>query len=256
MKLRAAIFDWAGTTVDYGCFAPVRVLEEVFAAAGVPITAAEARASMGLAKHDHIRSIVREPRVAEAWRKKHGVAPGDAEAVRLYEHFVPLQSARVAGDSAVIPGAAAVVARLRDRGLRIGSSTGYTRAMLDLVLPGAAAAGYAPDTSVTPEEAGGGRPAPWMLFENLRRLGVYPPRACVKIGDTVSDMEEGVNAGMWTVGVVDSGNEIGLTPAGFAALSEAERAAVRAPAAERLRAAGADFIVQDLSELEAVLEQL
>ena len=58
-KLEAVIFDWAGTTVDHGSLAPVRVLVQMFAAHGVPISNAQARRDMGLLKRDHIDRILR-----------------------------------------------------------------------------------------------------------------------------------------------------------------------------------------------------
>jgi phosphonoacetaldehyde hydrolase len=254
--LKAVIFDWAGTTVDFGCFAPVVVLQEVFAAAGVAITDQEARKDMGLPKKDHIRTILQQDRVGMAWASQHGRQPAEADVDSLYQQFIPLQSDRLPEHSNVIAGVAALIGRLRARGLKIGSSTGYTRAMLDQVMETAAVQGYRPDTSVTPEEAGGGRPHPWMSYVNMQRLGVYPPEACVKIGDTESDMQEGVNAGMWTVGITDSGNEIGLSQPDLESLSESERQRLRAAAADRLNRAGADFVIHSLDQLEAVLDQI
>ena len=87
----------------------------------------------------------------------------------------------------------------------------------------------------------------------MEALGVYPPAAVVAVGDTPADMLAAKNAGCVAVGVVDSGNEVGLSEAGFAALGDAERAMMRATACERLFAAGADEVVYDLGVLPAVL---
>jgi phosphonoacetaldehyde hydrolase len=254
--LKAVILDWAGTTVDFGCHAPVVVLKEVFREAGVEITSEEARLSMGVPKKDHIRSILSLPRIASAWRTLRGNPHDEADVEKLYAVFIPLQTRLLAEHSSVIPGVPEAVEAMRARGLRIGSSTGYTRAMLDVLCEKAGAQGYRPDTSVTPEEAGGGRPAPWMCFVNMQRLGVFPPRACVKIGDTPADIEEGLNAGMWTVGVIDSGNEVGLSLADWQALDESERASRRARARDRLNAAGAHFVIDRLDEIGTVFDKM
>lgn len=50
--IEAVIFDWAGTTVDYGCFAPVKAFMEAFAHHGVPVTMEETRKPMGMLKRD------------------------------------------------------------------------------------------------------------------------------------------------------------------------------------------------------------
>ena len=241
--LKAVIFDWAGTTVDFGCEAPPAVLKRIFAEVGVPLEPIESRHAMGLLKKDQIRAICGLPRVSTAWREVHGAEPVERDVARLFQSFIPMQLECVEQYSDVIAGVPEVVARLRAKGIGIGSTTGYTRAMLDLVVAKAARQGYAPDCHLTPDETDGiGRPAPWMIFECLRRLNVYPPSHCVKVGDTPSDMEEGRNAGLKTIGVVKSGNEA-------AAHGEDE-------AARRLLHAGADILVATAADLEPALDTL
>ncbi len=145
---------------------------------------------------------------------------------------------------------------MRSRGLKIGSSTGYTRAMLDLLLKRVASQGYVPDCAVCPEDVGGGRPFPWMLYYNAIHLKVFPCEAMVKIGDTVSDIEEGLNAGVWTVGVVATGNMIGLSESDFAALPTADREARLSAGREKLSGGGAHYVIHDLSDVDAVLDRI
>ncbi|WP_230368619.1 HAD family hydrolase [Paludibacterium denitrificans] len=157
--LEAVIFDWAGTVVDFGSFAPTQVLIDVFAAIGVPVSMEEARVPMGLAKWDHIQSLGRLPSVAERWRARFGRDMNDADVDELYQRFMPLQVERVGEYSAPIPGAIATVRQLRERGLKIGSCSGYPRVVMDKLLPLAAAAGYSPDHTVATDDlAAGGRP--------------------------------------------------------------------------------------------------
>ncbi|MGB6552046.1 MAG: hypothetical protein WBE78_01055, partial [Candidatus Binataceae bacterium] len=67
--VKAVIFDWAGTTVDHGSLAPVRVLQQVFARRGVTVSEEDARRDMGVLKKDHLRKILLEPGVAAQWNK-------------------------------------------------------------------------------------------------------------------------------------------------------------------------------------------
>jgi phosphonoacetaldehyde hydrolase len=255
-NLKAVILDWAGTTVDYGCQAPVVVLKEIFFGHGVEIGSAEARRDMGLLKKDHIRSILSQVRVAQAWAQRHGSPPSEEVVERLFAEFAPDRIGRLAEYSGVIPGVMAAVTAMRERGLRIGSTTGYTRPMLEVILAKAAAEGYSPDASVTPDEAGAGRPAPWMCLENLKRLNVFPPAACVKIGDTPADIQEGLNAGMWAIGVVDSGNEVGLSLAEWDGLDGGEKNRLRAIAREKLLKSGAQYVVNSLAEIGETLDEI
>jgi len=140
--------------------------------------------------------------------------------------------------------------------MKIGSTTGYTRPMLDLLLETAAAQGYVPDCAVCPDDVGAGRPFPWMCYRNAVLLNVYPMEALVKIGDTVSDIEEGLNAGMWSVGVVRTGNEIGLTEADFMALPAADQQVRLQAGRGKLKEAGAHYVVDSLGEIGPVLDRI
>jgi phosphonoacetaldehyde hydrolase len=254
--LRAAIFDWAGTTVDYGCFAPTAVFVQVFAGRGVAVTLAEARAPMGLMKRDHIAAVARLPGVAQRWREIHGRDCTEQDVDALFADFVPQQMAVLAEHAQPIPGAVQAVAALRGMGLHIGSTTGYTRAMMERLAPLVAQQGYAPDATVCPDDVPAGRPYPWMIYENAKRLGVYPMEAVVKVGDTLPDIEEGLNAGCWTVGLTVSGNEFGLSAAEVAALAPVELAARRAAVEERMARAGAHFVVDGIWDLLPVVAEI
>jgi phosphonoacetaldehyde hydrolase len=252
--LQAAILDWAGTTVDFGCLAPAGAFMEAFARSGVEITLEQARAPMGMAKWHHIQAITRMPAVADLWASVHGAAPTDEDVNHLYNTFLPLQVAVVERHADVIPGAVEAVAALRARGLKIGSTTGYPRPVMDVVRRVAAEQGYSPDVVVCAGETPTGRPGPSMALRCVIELSISPVEACVKIGDTVVDVEEGLNAGMWSVGVTDTGNEIGLPQAEWEALPAERRDALRRVAADRLARAGAHYVVRSLADAVPLLD--
>lgn len=254
--LRAVILDWAGTTVDFGCLAPAAAFMEAFRQSGVPITLDQARAPMGMPKWTHIQAITRMPAVAAAWTAAHGQAPADADVDALYERFLPLQVGVVAEHSAVIPGTVAAVAAMRARGLKIGSTTGYPAPVMEVVIAAAARQGYSPDAVVCAGETPAGRPGPYMALKCLIDLQVSPVQACVKIGDTVVDVEEGLNAGMWTIALSETGNEVGLPLSEWQALPEERRAPLRAAAADRLARAGAHYVVPSLEAALPLLDAI
>jgi len=256
MKIRAVIFDWAGTLADFGSRAPVAALENLFASAGVPITDAEARQSMGIAKKDHIQAILLIPRVHAAWVAQHGMTAGEYQIERLYERFIPAQIHALEEHSRLIPGVVDAAARMRSRGIRIGTNTGYNREMLDVLLERAAAQGFVPDSAVCPDDVPAGRPFPWMCYLSAIRLRAYPLWTCVKIGDTPADIEEGRNAGMWTIGVTRTGNEIGLSEEEWAAFNEAAQAQRLDLARERLIAAGAHYTAPSAAECDSLLDEI
>ena len=255
-NLEAVIFDWAGTTVDHGSLAPVRVLVQVFAAHGVPISDTQARRDMGLLKKDHIERILKSPEVCGRWTERFGCTPTCADLDQLFAEFIPLQMQCLGEYSRLIPGAAELTARLRTHGCKIGSTTGYTRPMLDLLLECARAQGYSPDISLCPDDVGGGRPKPWMCYRLGIEFGLVSSAACVKVGDTPIDIAEGRNAGMWTIAVAATGNEIGLSEEEFAALSEREREGRVTAARSHLSEAGAHYVVDSVADCEGILDEI
>lgn len=210
--LQAVIFDWAGTLVDFGSLAPTQIFVEAFASFGINITLSQARGPMGLSKWDHIHQLLQAPGIAAQWKNAFGKAPTNADVDAIYARFMPMQIAKVGEFSAPIPGAVGLLALLRAKGLKVGSCSGYPRQVLDQLLPQAAAAGIAPDHVVAGDELpAGGRPGPWMALANVLALGITDVRACVKVDDTVPGIQEGLSAGMWTVGLSLSGNEVGYS---------------------------------------------
>ncbi len=254
--IRAAIFDWAGTTIDYGSLAPMRVFVEIFQRRGVEIAIEEARGPMGRAKQEHIAEVCKLPRVAARWREVYGREPGEADVLAMYEEFLPLQKSVLADGWDLIPGVMETMAALRGRGIRIGSTTGYTRALMEVVAPRAARLGYAPDCMVCSDDVTAGRPAPWMNFRAAELLGTFPTSAIVAVDDTPVGIEAARNAGMWAVGVARTGNEFGTTQA------EADDMERNAPAdyrrrltlaKEKLQHAGAHFVIDGVADLPAVI---
>lgn len=254
--IRAVVFDWAGTVVDHGSLAPMGVFVEAFAEFGVEISVAEARGPMGMAKRPHVAALLALPRVAAAWADRHGHAPSEAAVDAVYDVFVPKNRAVAARFADVIAGVPEVVSGLRAQGIRIGSTTGYTRDIMAEILPVAAAQGFAPDCLVCTGDTPQGRPSPYMLWRALTELGVYPASHCIKVDDTEVGVAEGTNAGAWTVGVAVTGNVFGLSLADTRALSAEEYAGKRTTAARRLGSAGAHFVIDSVAELVPVVAEI
>lgn len=254
-EIKLVVFDWAGTTIDFGSCAPAGAFVASFAARGVAVTSAEARAPMGLHKKDHIRAMLTNPAVAGRWRAAVGRGWTEADVEDLYRDVTPRQVAAVQTCSTLIPGVGNCVARLRERGLKVAATTGYFREAAVLVVAAGRRQGYEPDFSICADDVPAGRPAPWMIFRAMEALGVYPPAAVVKVGDTCVDVEDGLNAGAWSVAVVDSSSEMGLTAAEFAGLSVAEREERRAAVRRRFLAAGAHAAIDTLAELPALIDR-
>ena len=254
--IEAVILDWAGTTLDFGCVAPAVVFVEVFKRQGVAIDMAEARGPMGSGKRDHIAQIAGLDAVRARWRAKHGRAPGEADIDAMYADFIPLQLDCLSQYSDLIPGTLEAAGEMRRRGIRLGSTSGYDRAMMAVNAADAKRQGFEVDAIFCSTDVRRGRPYPFMALQNVIALGACHVEACVKVDDTVPGIEEGLNAGMWTVGFSISGNEVGLSLAEWSATALADQAKLRARAAGKLLQSGAHYVVDSIADLVPCLDDI
>ena len=235
MRIKAVILDWAGTVVDHGSRAPMGAFVRAFAQFGVTITINDARGPMGMAKRDHIRMVGLTPSVAANWQAAHGRVMSEADIDAVMAVFEPMNVASVAAHAA---------------------TTGYTRPILDVLAPIAAAGGYTPEFTICAGDLPAGRPSPLMMWHAMARLGIWPARHVVKVDDTPPGIGEGAAAGTWTVGLALSGNIAGLSAEELAAASEADKAAIRLKAQAELYAAGADAVIDSLAALPGCIATL
>ena len=254
--LKAILLDWAGTTMDYGCYAPAVVFRQVYKRMRVPISMAEARVPMGAHKKVHIRKISQIESVHQRWEETYNRPPRESDIDAMFEAFVPLQLSCLAEYADLIPGTLEAVAEFRKRELKIGSTTGYTGEMMALLLKEAQKRGYEPDATVCATDVPEGRPAPWMCVQNAMQLGVYPFAACVKVDDTIPGIEEGLNAGMWTIGLAKTGNEIGLNEEEINQLDPEVLQTQLETVYQRMHQSGAHYVVDGIWDVPTVLDDI
>ncbi|WP_027135724.1 phosphonoacetaldehyde hydrolase [Geminicoccus roseus] len=252
----AVIFDMAGTIVDFGSRAPAGVFVEVFRRHGVKISLAEARGPMGAEKRAHVAELLAMPAVQARFVERHGRPSAEADVDAIYQDFIPLQIETLPQFSDLIEGAAETVAALRARGVRIGANTGYNREMMEVVQAAMARQGLELDSAVAASDVPRARPYPAMCLRNAAELAAPAVAACIKVDDTIPGIEEGLAAGMWTVGLTWSGNEVGLAPAEWAGLPTERQKALVARAEARMRAAGAHYVIGSVAELMPVVQAI
>lgn len=254
-RLEAIIFDWAGTMVDFGSFAPTQIFVDAFMQAyGFNLSLDEARRPMGLGKWQHIEALGRDPDVGARWARQFGRAMSAEDVQHIYKTFIPLQVERVGEHSDLIPGVLTLVRALRDQGLKIGSTTGYPRQVMERLMALAAARGYAPDCTICADDLpAGARPGPWMALANVQNLQISAVSHCVKVDDTAPGIAEGLNAGMWTVGLALSGSPAGWTLAEYEQADDAKRQVVRDRVRVMFKSVGAHFVIDTVADLPEVL---
>ncbi|RLL43824.1 phosphonoacetaldehyde hydrolase [Oceanobacillus piezotolerans] len=256
-KVEGVIFDWAGTTVDFGCFAPVNAFINIFKDEGIEVTMEEARAPMGLLKIDHIRAMLDMPRISALWKEKFGRGYNEQDVEKLYANFEKGLMASLSEYTDPKPEVVETINTLRNNGLKIGSTSGYTQMMMDVVVPEAAKKGYSPDFYITPDDTDSlGRPYPYMIYRNMEKLTLSAAKNVIKVGDTIPDFGEANSAGVWAVGVVVGSSEMGLSSEEFDALSKEEQEAIIETTAQTFLQNGADFTINTMGELPQLIEKI
>jgi phosphonoacetaldehyde hydrolase len=256
LKVQLVVFDWAGTLVDYGCLAPARAFLEAFAKSQLMLTMPQVRWSMGLHNYEHILNLLEMPPISSQFLAVHGRPWTDADVMRIYDDLGPLLLDACRQFSSLTPGALGVAAELRQRGIKIGTTSDYARAVAETVYDSAQLQGFEADANVAADDTPAGRPAPWMMFRLMSELNVYPPACVVKVGDTMPDVEEGLSAGCWSIGCTATGSEVGVSLAEWQGLAESDRSAHLDRAARKLTGAGAHYSIPSLVELPRIIDRI
>ncbi|SCJ96019.1 Phosphonoacetaldehyde hydrolase [uncultured Eubacterium sp.] len=256
-KIEAVIFDWAGTTVDFGSFAPVQAFIKAFEEFGITPTVDEVRAPMGMLKWNHIHTMMQMPRIQKAWAVTHGREWTLEDVDAVYQKSESGIMEILQDFAQPKPFVLDTVKTLRERDIKIGSTTGYTDEMMSIVVPEAAKRGYQPDTWFSPDSVSKmGRPYPFMIFKNLEALQITSVSAAIKVGDTVADIKEGKNAGLISVGIVEGSSVMALSEAEYGALSTEEKSVRSAQVTKIYQDCGADYVIDNMRSLLNLIDQI
>lgn len=255
-EIQLVIFDWAGTTVDFGCQAPVNAFVRGFRNRGVEVSMEAARLPMGMEKRDHIAAVAAMDEVARSWMDVHGREITEDDIDEMFTDFSSLLFESIEAQSSLLPGVRETVDELRARGIKIGASTGYFTEAADIVIKNGAAAGYCPDYTICASDVPSGRPRPWMIYRIMEALDVCPPEAVVNVGDTTVDIEFALNAGVWSVGIAETGNQMGLSEQELNALAPDSRREKLDRARKSLSQCGAHYVIDRIDELPKVIEDI
>ncbi|TDI56746.1 MAG: phosphonoacetaldehyde hydrolase [Alphaproteobacteria bacterium] len=257
-KVKALILDWSGTVADAYVLAPAVVFFEVFKKHGVEISMFEARGPMGLRKDLHIKALTETPEIRHRWKEIKGKDPDQGDVDAMFEDFVPMQLDCLRQYTGLLPGVAEVVQRLQKQGIKIGSTTGFVRPMVDVLEKDAKKQGYVPDASVAGDEVEhGARPKPFMVYKNLDMMDVHPIQSVIKVDDTISGIGEALEAGCWGVGVSLYSNYMDIDSLAHAeSLSDEEMARRLDHTNEILQKAGAHYVIDSLTDIEPVIEDV
>eukprot|EP01028_Stygiella_incarcerata_P004336 TRINITY_DN193_c0_g1_i2.p1 TRINITY_DN193_c0_g1~~TRINITY_DN193_c0_g1_i2.p1 ORF type:complete len:295 (+),score=78.88 TRINITY_DN193_c0_g1_i2:130-1014(+) len=270
--VQCVIFDLAGTIVDFGSLAPIRAFQTAFDAFGIKVTLEDVQKPMGVDKKQHIREIfamkaVEDQLIAPQFPSTssslvHTLSSlsREEQISRVYDEFRVKQMRVLEEETRFIPGAVDVIHGLqsRDPPVHVCVTTGYDKDMLRIVMGGMRKQHVNIDAGVCVSDVSVGRPSPWMCVECIRRLNdssiSFP--ACVKVDDTIPGIMEGLRCGMWTVGVMLSGNFANRSQEEWEQMGEEQMDGIRKTARTKFEECGAHYVIDGVWDLEIVLADI
>lgn len=257
--VKGVILDWSGTTLDKYVIAPAKAFKEAFFKYDIPISMAEAREPMGLRKDLHIATILNSNNVANRFKSIYKRDHNEKDIKNIYDLFIPIQLSCLQAYTELIPKTVDTVNLLRyQMGIKVGLTTGFPKQMSDICLNSAKQQGLILDAVVAADDVNNGiRPKPFMIYKNLEIMNVNPIQSVIKVGDTVSDIEEGLNAGCWTIGVANYSNYMDINSLEEAnEMHEDDLFDRQMIARKKLRDAGAHYIIGSLDELPVIIKNI
>ncbi len=256
MRLKAIIFDWTGTAVDFGSKCAQEAIQAAFQAEGVVVTEQYLSQCHDVPASKEISAILALTEVTAQWQASHGRLPDDRNAVEISQRTEQHLLDHLTQAATPTPWLVQTLQLLKQRGLKIGSSTDCTSRIMERLALLAAEKGFTPDFWVAADQVPQGRPWPWMIFKNLEYLQICPPALTVNVGDTIADVEAANNAGAWSVAVLESSRLVGRSQPALEALPAKNRKLILQQASHQLAQAGAHVVIKNLSELPAAMDQI
>lgn len=258
MQIEAVVFDWTGTIADFGGSAVVQTVVESFADLGIALSAQSVYDVPAEGdSRDYLAAVAELPEVAQAFEEKHGRAVSDDDLAQLCRLFDEKCGEKLSEKTELLPYVVQTAESLAEEGIKIIVGGDYSRAATDMLLAAAQEKGLTPDIFVCPEDVENfARPYPYMIFRAMQQLRISEVAAVIKVGDTRADIEEGIAAGVWTVAVLEGSAELGMSAADYAALDDDEKENLKETLSDNFWAYGADFVINDMSELFEVIHAI
>ncbi|MEK5507604.1 HAD hydrolase-like protein [Paenibacillus sp. FSL P4-0113] len=253
--IQAVIFNLESTLLDPGGRGLTQGMRDIFRWKGIQVTEEQVSHGRGMPIRDHIANVLGLSEVRKKWLECFGAHPGRVDIEHIYLELVPVLRSLIQGAEPAI-GIDRALQELQDRRIQSGATASCPMEMLSHVFTPAQSP-YTLDCMVAPCEVSQGRPYPWMIYEIAHRLQVFPLSDIVKVGDTVADMQEGRNAGVWTIGVLNH-NESVTTVAQTTSHEAEDRVAEerRRQSVYGLKRAGAHIVMNSVADLPRILREI
>lgn len=262
-RIAAVYFDMCGTIVDDKSVAPVEAFSETFRSAGVKLNHDEIRQFMGVAKYDHVKSLVNLPRVQKQLNSfATSVEIEDRKDLysELYQRYLHFQTESARKWCQPIRGVSSLMHQLKAWNIKVGTTSGFPQRICNVVLENFyrnhiynfSSKNVLGSDSLPYNN--GARPKPGLIFELMSRQKIKNPRSVIKVGDTVADIQEGKNAGTWVVAVTETSSDLGVSRKEYNKFTISQKEEANKYLSDKFYCEGADFVTYDVTGISAILK--
>ena len=253
--VRAVVFDLGGTLVDPYSLTPLRALHNAFKKNHIYLTTHDINRYMGVCKKTHIQSLLRDY-YNDIYRAPSRLSDLDRKVDRIHRVFQVEHDRLTTNNITLLPGALDIHNFLRDKGIKIGVTTGYSIKEAEPILEHLDSQGFTVDKAVTSDMVKLSRPYPGMMFEVMKGLEIecLDASSVLKVDDSISGLDEGRRAGSITVGLAKYSSMMGP----FALQSTANGPYIHTKiqsVKDKMIENCADYVLDDLHDLHNILQK-
>lgn len=263
-SIKGLILDNSGTFVDPFVIAPAMAFVKVFKKFGIDISMEESRIPMGIKKDLHIKKLLEIPSIQNKWINNYYREPNDEDITNIYREYIPIQKKILPEYCNLLPKVVETVNMIKQKGIKIGSTTGFSREMLDCILENIKTTELTFDSTVAGDDLDnsnihiGSRPYPFMIYKNMEKLNISDINTIVKVDDTITGIQEGLNAGCWTIGITDYSSYMNIDSLNqWKNMSTLEKYNKKKYVRDKFKKeSNAHYIINEFDELIPVLEDI
>jgi len=227
----------------------------------------QAREPMGCHKKDHIRYILQNNNIRNKWISQYKYEATENDIENIYNLYTKIQLDILTTYCNPLPETYNTLELLKNIGIWIGTTTGFNREILDKILQIHTRFNNLIDSTITSDEVPVARPSPFMIYKNINKIQqldfdnkyLYKGRCIIKVDDTEVGIEEGINAGVWTIGVSKHSNLMGEYTDNVEEYQKNEPYNYMRAIADienRLYNAGANYVIDDISRLPHIITNI
>ena len=250
--IKACIFDLGGTIVDKYSLSPLLSLQKAFSLKKIYIPNKLIIQGMGKHKYEHIYYLCNKNIINTQFRIHNDRDISSVDMESIFNDFNDIQTQHMKLYLNIIPETYIIMKYLQENDIKVGITTGFNKNQMNIAVDKLKYNHIKIDSHTSSDYAY--RPLPYMIKSNMNNLQIDDPKQVIKIDDTCVGIQEGINAGCYTVGVARW--SVNMDMFSLDALTKDDINHKLIESRRRLKEGGADFVIDTLDELPSIIKTI